>query len=131
MALHTAVVTGLGAFIADRAARQAGLDVVSLASALGDDAARCAPAASVALLFDRMALGSRPRTLAADLKGPLYAGHRSIDTVVKLGGGLLAHEGSLDTVLNVQSPTSRATGSAHHAPVAGLLPTPCAIRMRD
>ena len=43
--LHTAVVTGLGAFIADRAARQAGLDVVSLASALGDDAARCAPAA--------------------------------------------------------------------------------------
>ena len=52
--LHTAVVTGLGAFIADRAARQAGLDVVSLASALGDDAARCAPAASVALLLDRV-----------------------------------------------------------------------------
>ena len=94
--LHTAVVTGLGAFIADRAARQAGLDVVSLASALGDDAARCAPAASVALL-DRVALGSGPRTR----KGPLYVGHRSIDTVVKLGGGLLAHEGSLDTVLNV------------------------------
>jgi probable H4MPT-linked C1 transfer pathway protein len=107
--LHTAVVTGLGAFIADRAARHAGLDVVSLASALGDDAARCAPAASVALLLDRMALGSRPRTLTRPrtLKGPLDAGHRSIDTVVKLGGGLLAHEGSLDTVLNVLADVAR------------------------
>jgi len=107
--LHTAVVTGLGAFIADRAARQAGFDVVSLASALGDDAARCAPAASVALLFDRVALGSRPRTLTRPrtLKGPLDVGHRSIDTVVKIGGGLLAHEGSLDTVLNVLADVAR------------------------
>src|SRR4029453_13354864 len=95
--LRPAVVTGLGGFFAGRAAQQAGLDVVSLASALGNDAARCAPAASVALLLDQQALGSRPRTL----KGPLYVGHQSIDTVVKIGGGLLAHEGSLDTVLNV------------------------------
>jgi probable H4MPT-linked C1 transfer pathway protein len=107
--LHTAVVTGLGAFIADRAARQAGLDVVSLASALGDDAARCAPAASVALLLDREAVGSRLRTLTRPrtLKGPLSVGHRSIDTVVKLGGGLLAYEGSLDTVLNVLADVAR------------------------
>ena len=60
---------------------------------LGDAAARCAPAASVALLLDRRGTrscrGPRPRTL----KGPLYVGHRSIDTVVKIGGGLLAHEG--------------------------------------
>src|SRR6185503_17877637 len=52
VALHTAVVTGVGAFIAERAARLAGLDVVTLASALGSDAARCAPAASVALLLE-------------------------------------------------------------------------------
>ena len=101
--LHTAVVTGLGAFLADRAARHAGLAVVSLASALGDDAARCAPAASVALLLDRVALGSRPRTL----KGPLYMGHRSIDTVVKVGGGLLAHADCLDRVLNVLADIAR------------------------
>ena len=101
--LRTAVVTGLGAFIADRAARQAGLDVVSLASALGGDAARCAPAASVALLLDQVALGSHPRTL----QGPLHVGHRSIDTVVKVGGGLLAHEGSLETVLNVLADVAR------------------------
>jgi probable H4MPT-linked C1 transfer pathway protein len=51
--LHTAVVTGLGAFIADRAARQAGLDVVSLASALGVMPRDARPAASVALLLDQ------------------------------------------------------------------------------
>ena len=95
--LRTGVVTGLGAFIADRAARQAGLAVIALAEVLGDGAARCAPAASVALLLDPVALGSRPRTL----KDPLYVGHPSIDTVVKVGGGLLAHEGCLDTVLDV------------------------------
>ena len=48
-----AVVTGVGAFIATRAARAAGLRVVPLADELGADGARCAPAAAVALLFDR------------------------------------------------------------------------------
>jgi (4-(4-[2-(gamma-L-glutamylamino)ethyl]phenoxymethyl)furan-2-yl)methanamine synthase len=52
-AIGTAVVTGLGAFIAAAAARLAGLQVVPLASALGDAAARSAPAAAVALLLDR------------------------------------------------------------------------------
>jgi probable H4MPT-linked C1 transfer pathway protein len=51
--LATAVVTGLGAFIAETAARTAGLRVVRLADALGDDGARFAPAASVALLLDQ------------------------------------------------------------------------------
>ena len=53
---------------------------------------------------------TRPRTL----KGPLYVGHRSIDTVVKLGGGLLAHEGSLDTVLNVHRRRRARRAAAHH-----------------
>ena len=107
--LRTAVTTGLGAFIADRAARQAGLDVVSLASALGDDAARCAPAASVALLFEhrraeasasaeRRTL-SKPRTLTR----ALY----TVQTVVKIGGGLLAHDGCLDAVLSAIADIAR------------------------
>jgi probable H4MPT-linked C1 transfer pathway protein len=48
-ALRLAVVTGLGEFIAVRAARRAGLEVLSLAGQLGL-AARHAPAAAVALL---------------------------------------------------------------------------------
>jgi len=48
-ALRLAVVTGLGEFIAVRAACRAGLDVASLADLLGP-AARHAPAAAVALL---------------------------------------------------------------------------------
>lgn len=50
--LHVAVVTGLGAFIAERAAVESGLDVVRLADRLGAAAARSAPAAAVALLLD-------------------------------------------------------------------------------
>ncbi|HEY0776748.1 MAG TPA: hydantoinase/oxoprolinase family protein [Gemmatirosa sp.] len=50
-ALREAVVTGVGAFIGARAARAAGLDVVWLSESLGEDAARCAPAAAVALLL--------------------------------------------------------------------------------
>jgi (4-(4-[2-(gamma-L-glutamylamino)ethyl]phenoxymethyl)furan-2-yl)methanamine synthase len=123
-AFYTAVVTGLGSFIAGRAARQVGLDVVSLASALGDDAARCAPAASVALLLDRTALGSRPQTLT----GPLHVKHRSIDTVVKVGGGLLAHADVLDRVLNVLADV------AHEEPlliIPGGGPFADAVREQD
>ena len=77
-ALDTAVVTGLGDFIGRRAALQAGLHVVSLASVLGESAARCAPAASVALLrddADRRALRRQlGRELArAQAKPALYA----------------------------------------------------------
>jgi (4-(4-[2-(gamma-L-glutamylamino)ethyl]phenoxymethyl)furan-2-yl)methanamine synthase len=50
--LRTAVVTGLGAFIAQTAACRAGLSVDSLANYFGADAARYAPAAAVALLLD-------------------------------------------------------------------------------
>jgi probable H4MPT-linked C1 transfer pathway protein len=51
--IRTAVVTGLGAFIAARAAMAAGFEVVALADSLGAAAARCAPAAAVALLFEQ------------------------------------------------------------------------------
>jgi probable H4MPT-linked C1 transfer pathway protein len=51
-ALRVGVVAGLGAFIAERAAREHGLDVVHLAAELGDVGARSAPASAVALLFD-------------------------------------------------------------------------------
>lgn len=50
--LRTGVVTGVGAFVASEAALRAGLEVVALADTLGADAARCAPAAAVALLLD-------------------------------------------------------------------------------
>jgi (4-(4-[2-(gamma-L-glutamylamino)ethyl]phenoxymethyl)furan-2-yl)methanamine synthase len=118
--LRVAAVTGLGSFIAERAARLAGLDVVSLASALGSDAARCAPAASVALLLEhhvRRAGASAfasPRTLPPSRsalrrpgKGALYATQQPIATVVKVGGGLLAHGSVLDTVLNVLAELAR------------------------
>jgi (4-(4-[2-(gamma-L-glutamylamino)ethyl]phenoxymethyl)furan-2-yl)methanamine synthase len=47
----TAVVTGLGDFLAAAAAERAGLRVRHLAERVGDAAARCAPAAAVALLL--------------------------------------------------------------------------------
>jgi probable H4MPT-linked C1 transfer pathway protein len=50
--LRAAVVAGLGAFIAEAAARGAGLAVVPLAAELGAGAARCAPATAVALLLE-------------------------------------------------------------------------------
>ncbi len=68
--LDTAVVTGLGVFIAERAAHRSGLHVVPLASQLGASGARSAPAAAVALLLDEY------------LRAPV--------TVIKLGGSLLA-----------------------------------------
>jgi uncharacterized hydantoinase/oxoprolinase family protein len=53
--LHTAVVAGLGDFIAAEAARRMGLEPVPLANRLGE-AARTAPAAAVAwLLAERLA----------------------------------------------------------------------------
>jgi probable H4MPT-linked C1 transfer pathway protein len=124
--LDTVVATGLGEFIVRRAALQAGLQVVPLASVLGESAARCAPAASVALLLeaDRRAQASRLRQASAwlagaqsaeaaacpdlttrGLKPPLYAA--VVQTVVKIGGGLLEHGGCLDGVLSVIADVAR------------------------
>ena len=118
--LRTAVTTGLGALSAVRAARQACLEVVSVACGWGDDAARCAPAASVALLFEHrraeasLGAGARSAKAAASastdprrLKPALYATHRPIHTVVKIGGGLLAHDGCLDAVLTAIADIAR------------------------
>ena len=60
--LRTAVVTGLGAFLASAAARAAELEVMPLSSEIGDAAARCAPAASVALLLERELTGPAGRS---------------------------------------------------------------------
>jgi probable H4MPT-linked C1 transfer pathway protein len=95
--LRTAVVTGLGAFIASAAARAAGLEVAPLAAEIGDDAARCAPAASVALL-----LGKALDAAGRDRLPPTRPGARvpgAIDTVIKLGGGILAHPEHFDAAL--------------------------------
>ena len=111
--LGTAVVTGLGAFIAERAARHAGLNVVSLASALGDAASRCAPAASVALLLENRR-SDVERTAEAfvgaearSAKAAASAAPSAVHTVVKIGGGLLEHEGCLDAVLNAVAGIAR------------------------
>jgi probable H4MPT-linked C1 transfer pathway protein len=53
-AADLAVISGLGAFIAERAAHRAGIASVNLANALGADASRSAPAAAVALLLERV-----------------------------------------------------------------------------
>ena len=91
--VRTAVVTGLGEFVARDAARAAGLDVVPLASEIGDDASRYAPAAAVALLAGPAKAGHhdlvRSVRLQADHEGPAKAGHH-VDLVIKVGGGLLA-----------------------------------------
>ena len=107
--LRTAVVTGLGAFIAVRAAERAGLEVVQLADEIGADASRCAPAAAVALLYERRSTaarhGARPFRPAPNEQS------RSVDVVVKVGGGLLAYPELLDATLAdiVATATENAT----------------------
>ena len=107
--LHTAVVTGLGSFIAARAARAAGLHAHHLSEDIGAPAARSAPSACVAVLCERMlaAAGEADVTAASPSLGPALWPARSggmrrlttLDLVVKLGGGLLAHPGLLAAAL--------------------------------
>jgi probable H4MPT-linked C1 transfer pathway protein len=97
--IETAVVTGLGAFLGERAARAAGLQVVPLSSRLGEAASRCAPAAAVALLFEREL---RPPGAWRDGSLPApRASMRQVPTivVVKVGGALLSYPSHLETVL--------------------------------
>lgn len=54
---ETVVTAGLGAFLAGRAAARLGRRAIPLAGTLGDDAARAAPAAAVALLLERTRCG--------------------------------------------------------------------------
>ena len=94
--LHVAVITGLGSFIAARAAHQAGLDVVRLADDLGDAGSRCAPAVAVALLLDSVDSREPP---AARSARPSPNARTTADIVVKVGGALLADPELLDIVL--------------------------------
>lgn len=95
--LDTAVVTGLGGFIADRAARAAGLDVVELAESLGSDGARGAPAAAVALLLDSV----EARTIAPRIQRALRPNATTsvADVVIKIGGSLLADRDALGSAI--------------------------------
>lgn len=95
--LIRAVVTGLGAFIASRAAQRAGLGVVELADTIGTDAARCAPAAAVALLLDQHDSARPPARTHADSEPNDIGG--GVDVVVKVGGGILAYPALLDATL--------------------------------
>lgn len=106
--LRLAVVTGLGSFVAAAAARAAGLDVISLAESLGEGAARCAPATSVALLLERgCPETTEARSHGDDSRRILAIGSRCVDTVVKIGGGLLAHRVALESVLGAIADASR------------------------
>jgi aspartokinase-like uncharacterized kinase len=81
------------------------LEVVSLAAELGNAAARCAPAACVALLLEKQLRSELAGTGAesTDLKtrhGEASITFRStVEVVVKVGGGLLSQPCHLDTLL--------------------------------
>jgi probable H4MPT-linked C1 transfer pathway protein len=99
--IRQAVVAGVGAFVAARAARLAGLEVFELAGEQGDGAARCAPAAAVALLLEPAA---------------------AVNVVVKVGGSLLAHDDALCRLL------ARLDRSSHVLVVPGGGPFADAVR---
>jgi probable H4MPT-linked C1 transfer pathway protein len=106
--LDTAVVTGLGAFLGEAAARAVGLHVVPLSSELGDAAAQFAPAAAVALLLARPEPRAvRPESRAVHPESRAQSPEPRVDVVVKIGGGLLAQPGCLDAVLSVVAAASR------------------------
>ena len=96
--LRAAVVTGLGSFIAARAAGQAGLSVIQLADALGTDGARCAPAAAVALLLERHQTGEALHHSGL-APNDSFTPARRLDTVFKVGGSLLAYPQLLESTL--------------------------------
>jgi probable H4MPT-linked C1 transfer pathway protein len=103
----TAVVTGLGAFLGEAAARLAGLTIIPLSAELGGPAARCAPAAAVALLLDQQLAPVSPgatREHPGDAQGPMPPVLDStVDLVVKVGGGVLADPVAFERVLEVLS----------------------------
>ena len=120
--LRTAVVTGVGAFLGEDAARAAGLQVVRLADSFGAAAARCAPAACVALLLHAVGGANRearePKAAASALcaTASLAEAMRRreafrdgngvvrpviVDAVVKIGGKLLADVARFEAVLEV------------------------------
>ena len=132
-----AIVTGVGDFIAAEAARLSGLEVVYLARELGDAAARCAPAAAVALLRDAELRGfeqahadltrSAPQEAPSIPHEALSAPHL-VDVVVKIGGGLLAFPDQLERTLDALTSVAR---HARVLVVAGGGPFADAVRETD
>ena len=106
-AIGVVVVTGLGAFIAERAARRCNLDVVRLADTMGGDGARCAPAAAVALLLEQHS--ASPHTRATSPAPNARTRVALADVVVKVGGSLLDHAAHLDAVLATIAAVARDT----------------------
>lgn len=108
--LRLAVVTGLGAFLGQAAARATGLYVVRLADILDADAARCAPAAAVALLLESdgadLPTGWRPRPCRTFVRD---AGAPRVDRVVKVGGGALGDPEGLRLALATLADEARQT----------------------
>ena len=98
-ALRTAVVTGLGAFLGEAAARAAGLQVVPLAARFGQAAARCAPAASVGLLLESALKGGGQASVASHASRVASHPLSVVEVVVKLGGGVLLHTGDFEAVI--------------------------------
>ena len=106
-ALQTAVVTGLGSFLATRAAQRVGLSAIQLADSIGADGSRCAPAAAVALLLSchpersEGSRSSRQRGLSFGTTAipRLSARNNKVDTVFKIGGSLLAYPELLGATL--------------------------------
>jgi aspartokinase-like uncharacterized kinase len=125
---HTAVITGLGAFIADRAAREARLTPIPLAETMGTAAARSAPAAAVALLLERGAGSIDLRAITNPPRTPNDHTSSTVDVVVKIGGGLLAHPSELRSVLNVVRDSSH---DVRLAMVPGGGPFADAVRVAD
>jgi probable H4MPT-linked C1 transfer pathway protein len=102
-----AVTTGLGTFLAEDAARLAGLKVVRLATELGEAAAKFAPAAAVALLGTRERQATtlnEPRDVIGDPGAP--SDEPRVELVVKIGGALLAQPECLDRVLAIVASAS-------------------------
>ena len=129
--LRTAVVTGLGSFIATRAARRAGLSVIHLGDALGADGARCAPAAAVALLLERHQGGIAPvrsEVPPNDLIATDDTVAQRVETVFKVGGSLLAYPELLASTLTA---IVEATMRAPVAIVPGGGPFADAVRDID
>ncbi len=130
-AIRTAVVTGLGAFVASEAARAARLRVIALADERGEEAARYAPAVCVALrLAQQRDRGGEPAAPAVREAAAVDAAldRGGVSVVVKVGGGLLAHGGALEVVTAAVAAAARR---ARVVVVPGGGPFADAVRAAD
>jgi len=95
--IRRAVVVGVGAFVAARAAGASGLEVEHLVDERYSTASQCAPATAVALLLERSLDSGATHRRRRRPSWMLPPG--AIARVVKVGGGLLAHPEALERVM--------------------------------